>query len=293
MKKFILLSTLLALFSSEAYSADIPTPSRYDARVRYQPYIKDEVTIINVKRGAVTRVVLAEDEKIVEAATGFTADCKKDESEWCIHADKGNNQIWIKPKDNATNNNLELRTDKHDYSIQFNVLNEVKKGKKELSKDLMYRVIFTYQPKTPSAADFQAFNEANFRARENELLKDRLDSAVPEVRNTKFTMEVMKDSQDIAPSMVYDDGRFTCFTFPANREVPTIFYVAPSGEESRINFSVVKNDLDCVHRTGRKFVLRLDKSTVGIWNEAFDPDGVAAKNGTTVDGVDRVLLKDK
>ena len=101
-------------------------------------------------------------------------------------------------------------------------------------------------------------------------------------------MQVMHGAEDIAPSLVFDDGRFTYFKFPANREVPTLYYIAPSGDEARINFHM-EGDLAVVQRMGRRFVLRLGQSVVGIWNEAFDADGVAPKDGTTIDGVTRTL----
>ena len=110
MKMILIASLLAACFIPAVQAADIPEPGKLDARVRFVTYKKDDVTVVNVRRGAVTRIVLADDEKIVAAATGFTADCSKVELEWCVHADVGTNQIWIKPKDSATHNNLELKS---------------------------------------------------------------------------------------------------------------------------------------------------------------------------------------
>ena len=127
-----------------------------------------------------------------------------------------------------------------------------------------------------------------FQQNEKQLLTDRLATARPEIRNSKYSMEIMEGGSDIAPNMVFDDGRFTYFQFPANREIPALFYIAPTGEESKISFHM-ENDLVVVQRLGRRFVLRLGQAVVGVWNDAFDADGVAPKDGATVDGVVRAL----
>ena len=105
-----------------ANAAELPEPGSRDQRVRYVTYKQDEVTTIHVSRGVITRIVLGEDELIVTAATGFQGDCAKAEAEWCIRADVGTNHVWVKPKDHATHNNLEIRTNKRDYSLEFQVL---------------------------------------------------------------------------------------------------------------------------------------------------------------------------
>lgn len=299
MNRLLIALLLAGVTSSSVFAADVPEPGDRDARVRYVTYQKDDVTVVNVRRGAVTRIVLGDDEKITVAATGFTADCSKAELEWCVRADVGTNQIWVKPKDNATHNNLELKTDKRDYSFEFKVLDDSAAGRgrkpasaKVLEHEPMFRVIFRYPFVAPplgalmtiSAAQAAASQQANEKA----LLAERLDSTKPVPRNWKYSMQVLDGADEIAPSLVFDDGRFTYFRFAANREVPTLYYISPTGEESRINFHM-EGDLVVVQRLGRRFVLRLGQAVVGVWNDAYDPDGVAPKGGTTVEGVERVL----
>lgn len=284
---------------SLAHGAALPQPGERDARVRYITYSKDDVTVVNVRRGAVTRIVLGENEKITVAASGFSADCGKDDLEWCIRADVGSNQIWVKPRDRATHNNLELESDKHDYSFEFRVLDDADAGRgkkpatsKVLEHEPMFRVIFRYPMQTPSMGALLAASGANSaasrQADEKALLTERLDTARPVPRNTKYSMEVLAGGEEIKPALVFDDGRFTYFQFPGNRPVPDIAYVAPDGEEKKANHHV-DGDLVVIQQTGRRFVLRLGKAVVGVWNDAFDPDGVAAKGSTTVDGVERVI----
>ncbi len=293
------LTVLLLFAGASSDAAEIPAPGDGDQRVRYVTYQKDEVTNVTVRRGVVTRIVLGDDERIVIAGSGFLADCAKQEAEWCIRADVGTNQVWVKPKDQATHNNLEIRTDKRDYSLEFTVMGDDRVGRKQKTgqerggnNEPMYRVIFRYPLVSPTPATMTAMQASAHRAKhardKADLLNERLGSFTPEPRNWSYSMEVLPGGDDIAPSLVFDDGRFTYFLFPPNREIPAIFYFSPLGEETRINFHMEK-DLAVVQRMGRRFVLRLGDAVVGIWNEAYDKTGVPAIEGTTVSGITRTL----
>jgi len=83
----------IASLAMPVSAAEVPIPGSHDARVRYVNYVRDEVTVIHVRRGSVTRVMLEAGEKIAVAATGFSADCAKPELEWCVRADLGTNQV--------------------------------------------------------------------------------------------------------------------------------------------------------------------------------------------------------
>ena len=293
------LTVALLCSAASSNAAEVPEPGDGDQRVRYVTYQKDEVTKVTVRRGVVTRIILGDDERIVIAGSGFLADCAKQEAEWCIRADVGTNQVWVKPKDQATHNNLEIRTDKRDYSLEFAVVGDDRVGRKQNTgqgqrgkDEPMYRVIFRHPlvPSNPAALTaMQASAHRAKQAREKtDLLAERLNSFIPEPRNWSYSMEVLPGGEDISPTLVFDDGRFTYFLFPPNREIPAIFYFSPLGEETRINFHMEK-DLAVVQRMGRRFVLRLGNAVVGIWNDAYDKTGVPAIEGTTVSGITRTL----
>jgi type IV secretion system protein VirB9 len=101
-------------------------------------------------------------------------------------------------------------------------------------------------------------------------------------------MQVMSKSDDIAPTAAWDDGRFTYLRIPNNRRMPAIFRVADDGTESVVDRHV-DGDTIVVHEVAKRFVLRLSNEVVGIWNDAYDMDGVSPRDGTTVTGVKRVL----
>ncbi|CUS37059.1 conserved exported hypothetical protein [Candidatus Nitrospira nitrosa] len=293
------LTVALLCAGASLHAAEVPAPGDGDQRVRYVTYQKDEVTKVTVRRGVVTRIVLGDDERIVIAGSGFLADCAKQEAEWCIRADVGTNQVWVKPKDQATHNNLEIRTDKRDYSLEFTVVGNDRVGRRQNTwqgqrgkDEPMYRVIFRHPLIPPTQATMTAMQTSAHRTKhardKADLLTERLDSFTPEPRNWSYSMEVLQGGDDIAPSLVFDDGRFTYFQFPPNREIPAIFYFSPLGEETRINFNMEK-DLAVVQRMGRRFVLRLGEAVVGIWNDSYDKTGVPTVEGTTVSGITRTL----
>jgi type IV secretion system protein VirB9 len=112
--------------------------------------------------------------------------------------------------------------------------------------------------------------------------------AKPTVMNTQYSLAEGAGSQDIVPTLVYDDGRFTYLRFPGNREIPAVFHVLGDGSETLVN-ARMEDDLLVVDRVSHRLMLRAGSSVVGIWNEAFDLEGVPAAGATTVPGVQRVL----
>ncbi len=109
--------------------------------------------------------------------------------------------------------------------------------------------------------------------------------------NTQYSIAEGTGSQDIVPTLVYDDGRFTYLRFPGNREVPAVFHVLGDGSETLVN-ARMEDDLLVVDRVSRRLMLRAGSAVVGLWNEAFDLDGRPPGDGTTVPGVQRVLKAD-
>lgn len=284
----------LSVAASAAPGAELPVASERDARLRYVHYVRDQVTVIHVRRGSVTRIMLEAGERIVVAATGFSADCAKAELEWCVRADVGTNQIWVKPKENASFNNLELHTDRRDYSFEFRVLPDAQNGRSgkttpaALQAEPMFRVMFQYPMATPVSAMLAAGVPGRAAGGRESDPGAHEAANTPQPRNWSYSMQVMADSQDLAPRLVFDDGRFTYFQFPGNREIPSIFYRSTDGEEGRVNFHM-RGDLAVVERTARQFVLRLGKAVVGIWNEQYDAEGTPPVSGTTVPDLVRTV----
>lgn len=309
-----LASLALALFTTPpaAGAAELPQPSTDDPRVRLVRYATHQVTLVKVRRGTVTRITLAPQEQIEVAVTGLTARCDKDEDAWCIRADVGGNQVFVRPKDGAKRNNLELRSNLRDYSIEFEVLPDAAGGR---PGEPFFRVAYQYDPPArPAAAasgtDPTPARQATLRAiAAVEALQnhaaalrstgdpqaaglmppaERLSLAPPAVRNGHYSLQVLDRGEDATPSLVFDDGRFTYFEFAGAREIPAIFAHGSDGAPTRVNWHMQGN-LVVVERTARRFTLRLGDAVAGVFNEAFDPVGLETPSGTVSTAVRRIL----
>lgn len=255
------------LFAGMAHAFDLPGWND-DSRLRQVIYRADEVVRIEAQRGFATHIALDPHEHILVVAPG-------DRDGWQVVANKGDHDVYLKPQLAAHDSNLEIRTDRRSYSFDLVVLPlRAKFG----NDRVMYRVTFVY----PDALAKQAHGESDAGVVAKRLAQP------PAVRNARYSMQVMPDSDDIAPTAAWDDGRFTYLRIPNNRRMPAIFRVADDGTESVVD-KHVEGDTIVVHEVAKRFVLRLGNEVVGIWNDAYDMDGVPPHDGTTVNGVKRVL----
>lgn len=300
---------MLAAFSL-AYGAGVPEASPNDPRIRVIPYKANDVTVIRVQRGTVTRIMLERDEKIEIPVVGLSSDCKSEHDEWCISAIVGSNQIFVRPRDNASRNNMEMHTNKRDYSFAFQVVDDskVSRGKRADSDVAFFRVVFDYPRPKPltenmSGADRAAAVDALLQrvamsaARPIPQRVDpdygmtpvqRLKAEGIQIRNTNYSKQVLERGEDAEPTMVFDDGRFTYFEFPGAREIPAVFAHGSDGEPTRVNWHMSGNFV-VVQRTALKFTLRLGNAVVGIFNEEFDRTGIETPTATVSPAVIREI----
>lgn len=285
---------------SVAYGAGVPEASQNDSRIRVIPYKANDVTVIRVQRGTVTRIMLERDEKIEIPVVGLSSDCKSETDEWCISALLGSNQIFVRPRDNASRNNMEMHTSKRDYSFAFEVVDDKVTRVKGSDADVpFYRVVFDYLRPKPLA---EGLSSAERAAAVDALLQrvditasrpipqqvdpdhgmtpvQRLKAEGIQVRNTNYSKQVLERGEDAEPTMVFDDGRFTYFEFPGAREIPAVFAHGSDGEPTRVNWHMNGNFV-VVQRTARKYTLRLGEAVVGVFNEAFDRTGIETPTST-------------
>jgi len=271
-----------------------------DARLRELVYDPHALISVPVKRGVVTLLVLDADEAIAEVGAGLGGDCAKPESAWCIAAQPGGRTVFIKPKGTAAAaNNLAVVTNRRVHNFRFHVLAD------DDPRQPLYRLVVkaparSVPPACPTPlrsgptviplaplAPLAPLTPLPPRPSPELLVSERLQ-AKPAVRNTQYALAEGAHSEDIVPTLVFDDGRFTYLRFPGNREVPAVFHVLGDGSETLVN-ARMEDDLLVVDRVSRRLILRAGTAVVGLWNEAFDLDGVPPEQATTVPGVRRVL----
>lgn len=283
---------LVALGAMTA-SATMAAAPHADPRLREIVYDPQVVVTVPVKRGVVTLVMLAPDEAITEVAAGLGGDCTKAEAAWCIAAQAGGRNLFVKAKSSASAaNTLAVVTDRRTHSFRFVVLAD------RDPKLPVYRLLVKAPPPPPvvpepadrDAAPLVLMPVAPLPPSPQQVVAERLQ-AKPQVVNANYSIAEGTGSQDILPTLVFDDGRFTYLRLPGNRDVPAVFHVLGDGSETLVN-ARMEDDLLVVDRVSRRLMLRAGTAVVGIWNEAFDLDGAPPEDGTTVPGVERVLKAD-
>ena len=261
-----------------------------DPRVRDVLYDSGSIITVSVGRGVATEIDLDPTESIVFAATGYGSDCdgKEAQASWCVAALPGEHVIFVKPRSKASGeNNLQVVTRSgHSYSFVFALT-----GASDTREPLHRLAVHLARPEPPAPPAQPAALPARVAPRTAaQVVAERLN-ARPRVVNTGYSVAAGKGSDDIVPSLVFDDGRFTYFRFPGNREIPAVFQRGSDGVESLVN-AEMEGDLLRVDRVGRQFYLRLGNQAVRIWNDAFDINGRAPESGSTVEGVQRVMRQD-
>lgn len=275
-----------------ACSTAIAVPDGSDPRLREIVYEAHSVVTVPVRRGLVTLLMLDPDESITEVGTGIGSDCARPESAWCIAAQPGGRTLFIKPKTMAsTANNLAVVTSRRVHNFRLQVLAD------EDPKASLYRLVVkapapavaaARPPAQPSGSGWLIPQlQLPQPPAPHQLVSERLQ-AKPAVRNTRYSLAEGRHSEDIVPTLVFDDGRFTYLRFPGSREVPAVFQVLGDGSEALVN-ARMEDDLLVVDRVSRRLVLRAGAAVVAIWNEAFDLEGVPTEESVTVPGVRRVL----
>lgn len=292
MKRLALRVLLAWLLPCSAWSAG----DRSDPRLREVTYDPNSVVTVPVRRGVVTLVVLDADESITEVAAGLGGDCSKAEAAWCVAAQPGGRNLFVKPKSTASAaNTLAVVTDRRMHSLRFVVLPD------DDSKPPVYRLVIKAPAPQPVPQRPMLRSELQLPAlpilppapqtpSPQQVVAERLQ-AKPQVLNASYSIAEGKASEDIVPSLVFDDGRFTYLRFTGNRELPAVFHVLGDGSEALLNVRM-EDDLLVVDRVSRRLMLRAGSAVVGVWNEAFDLDGVPPSDGTTVPGVRRAVKAD-
>lgn len=271
-----------------------------DPRLREVVYDPAAVVTVPVKRGVVTLIELDPGESIAEVAAGLGGDCSKNDAAWCIAAQSGGRHLFVKAKSTASApNTLAVVTDRRAHSFRFVVLAD------QDPKLPVYRLVVKSPAPPPAPARLVARDVKPLSAPTTlplpplplapppfpqALVAERLQ-ARPQVLNANYSIAEGTTSADIVPTLVFDDGRFTYFRFPGNREVPAVFGVLGDGSEIIVN-SRMEDDLLVADRVSRRLMLRAGQAVVGVWNEAYDIHGVPPREGTTVPGVQRVVKAD-
>lgn len=263
-KILISASVVAALISQSAFALDTPRGGRYDSRIKYVTYNPAQVTKLVGFEGFSTDIQFAPGENVTNIAMG-------DPAAWDVAP--VDNHIFIKPIADQPATNMTVLTNRRVYNFD---LYAGAKG----SRDRYYQVNFRYPQ-----------DEAKKRSAEYDaqLVKQRLTSSTSKGWEN-FNYWVF-GSRAVSPVRAWDDGRFTYLRFANNGDFPAIYKVQDDGSEVLINGSVdpQKPDLMVIQLVGKQLRLRSGNSVANVYNESYSSYGLTNLNGTSVQGVKRVI----
>ena len=268
---FIAIIASLSLFSGFVSAA--PLKFQRIMVLDYDEDAQDKSIPILTKRGFVTQIDFGKGEAIESlGATSQAAALTGDADGWIVVGRKGDRHLYLKPKSEAYPSNLLVVTNRYNYAFELRILPD------ESRSDGVWRLSFRYPNDGLSNAEVRA-NQVAYAL-----------GSPTEKRNLKYRIELIRGNGDILPKKAWDDGRFTYIAMGNNREIPAAFKVDGNDGESTVNLHT-EGQLLVIHEVARRFLLRLDKQEVGIWNEAFDPDGMANTTGTASSEVVREVVQ--
>lgn len=245
--------------------------------IHIEDYEPGKIYRLKARRGYVSQIQLGTGDIIAGPAFGGDTDG------WEVDSPVGGTVVAVKPRKSATQSNLIVRTQNRSYVIALDLVPELSPCQGDWQ--LVFRVP---PPPVVLAAESPEKIAAREALLESRLIKEAAKETLPG-RNWAYSMQALRGSDDIVPTEVYDDGRFTYIRIPGNRELPSVFRIAADGTESFVERHMQGRDLMVIHEVSRRWVLRLDKQTVGLWNDDFDIEGVPPVAGTSSARIKRVV----
>lgn len=265
-----LLITLVLLMPVMVSAGQEPAKGPKDSRVRFVDYDPTEVVEVYAHYGYATHIQFANNEHDIKISIG-------DQDAWDIAT--FDNHIFLKPKAKDPNTNMTVLTSRRAYN--FDLIGHKRPKWPKTTKDMMYQVSFNYPQ------DVIAANTASI---EKQKLSDALAS---EETNKETNWDYwIKGSDDISPSRVYDDNRFTYLEFAGAKDMPAIYMVGQDGSESLVNTHVKDNTI-VVHKVARSLTLRKGNLVVCLQNRSYDPVGIATPSGSADPDIKRIIKQVK
>ena len=272
-----------------AFAVEDPRAGRWDARVRTVAYNPMNPVRLVGSTFTSTQIIFAVGETVTHVAIG-------DAEAWL--AQPTGNLLFIKPIEIRSPTNMQVVTSRPDGSIrsyQFELLARPAPSPTGAQVASLggtvpmpagsvtpFAIQFTY-PDDMRQAAIEKRDRSTAGAAEREAQSRLSVDFLSGPRNWRYAAQ---GSHAIEPAEVSDNGRLTAFRFPGNMTVPTIYTVAPDGQESIVPYNM-RADRAVVSTTAREFRLRYGGEVLRVFNLAFDPIGMNPGTGTTTPEVVR------
>jgi len=247
-----------------------------DGRIKYLTFEPDEIFTVQATSGYITILEFSKLETVISAACGFKEGWDIGAMGNYVHVrpvgftSQGEGGESIEPNPADWRTNIFIQTSKRTYL-----------GNLEVSKngDYQYRLTFKYpqdeaERKRQNAEAKKRRKAAEVKRKKAEAERKRIrdelaKKTVP--RNWNYKLNKNKNSEEIIPDYVYDDGTFTYLGFNKIKSFPAVFEKEDEGE-SLLNTHTEKNNnynVLVVHQLIKLIYLRKGDKLVAILNEGY------------------------
>jgi len=206
---FIILSASL-LLAAPAYAESTPSGGRLDTRIRTATYNENQVYRIETDLRHSTTIHFGPGERFEAVIVGDTESFQVDP------IPELGNVLTIKPHVQGASTNMTVITNRRTYSFHL------REGTMPGRSGMFFEVRFRYPEDERRATAAGAPDPKGFVAPRN------------------YNYRVAGEG-DFQPSHIYDDGRYTYFTFPEGVRQPALFKVNDRGRERTVNWTQMGN----------------------------------------------------
>lgn len=229
----IVLLIVLACMVTSAKAEIMPHAYASDPHIQVVTYDPDQVYRVSCLQGYTTAIEFSADEKILSVNIG-------DSSAWLVNVQ--GYLINLKPIADHPDTNMNVVTSRGTYEFSLTAP----------SRSDAHRI--------PSAKTVFLLR---FRYSENQDLFPSKQSCQSGLNKCYSA----RGDRCVAPTCIYDDGKFTYFNFNGCKKIPAIFLVDCDRNESLVNYHLEGNYV-VVETTGRQFTLRSGCHVASVFNEA-------------------------
>ncbi|RBQ32266.1 P-type conjugative transfer protein VirB9 [Arcobacter sp. FW59] len=295
MKKLVLIYLLSVI---TLFGIEVPKGTIFDKRVVYTDFNKDDVFQIYAKNGYTTVIQFAQDEIILDMASGFSQGWdfqdrrnyifikpKSYESTFAVDefGEAVNKKSIIQPNPDDWKTNLIVLTNKREYVFNLDL---------NVEKNSYFKFTFNYPADEEKKEQLKLILEKQ-KSEKQDIQTELNRNAV--ARNWDYYMNINPESENISPTFAYDDGQFTYLGFDSTKDIPSIF-LFENDKESILNSHIKKEgnyDVVVIQKTAKQLILRSGKRIIGILNKSFGVNPLQEQKTTNSPNLEREVINGK
>ena len=253
---------LACAVATPAAALNEPERSASDHRVRYASFDPANVIQLDAVIGVATMIELEKGEQHQFHVFGDS-----EAYDFTAH----DNYVFFKPMLDQADGNLILITDRRNYTFRIQYHND------RTTTRTLYKLVMRY----PDSDAVQTRHQAR---------KQYVQNAFAQAGQPANWQAYTKSGDlDLAPVHAWDDGQQTWLQFAPAAEIPVVYRVTEDGQEVLTNYHMADHRTMVLHRTSKRWHIRLGNRVVAIHNSAFGQTPPKPYTGTVSPSVKRVV----